>query len=281
VARDILPAVQQALGDRFRLEREIGRGGGARVFLATTPAGERVALKVLHPELLVTVAADRFLREVRLVGQLDHPNIAGIIDSGESDWVVYYTMPYVEGPTLREALNRVRQLPIADTMVVAGQLLDALQHAHEKGMLHRDVKPENIIISHGRVVLVDFGIARAILASGHENLTRSGTALGTCTYMSPEQVRGERDLDQRTDIYSVGSLVFECLTGRPPFQHRADTVVLQKVLNEPAPPVQSLRPDAPAALAAAVDRALLKDPADRWQSALEMKRALSESLTPA
>lgn len=281
MARDILPAVQQALGDRFRLEREIGRGGGARVFLATTRAGERVALKVLHPELLVTVAADRFLREVRLTGQLDHPNIARILETGESDWVVYYTMPFVEGPTLREALNRVRQLPIGDAVQVAGQLLDALQHAHERGILHRDVKPENIIISHGRVVLVDFGIARAILASAHENLTRSGTALGTCTYMSPEQVRGERDLDQRTDIYSVGSLVFECLTGRPPFQHRADTVVLQKVLNEPAPPVQSLRPDAPSALAAAVDRALLKDPADRWQSALEMKRALSGTLAPA
>jgi serine/threonine-protein kinase len=281
VARDILPAVQQALGDRFQLEREIGRGGGARVFLATTPAGERVAVKVLHPELLVTVAADRFLREVRLTGQLDHPNIARILETGESDWVVYYTMPFVEGPTLREALNRVRQLPIGDAVQVASQLLDALQHAHERGILHRDVKPENIIISHGRVMLVDFGIARAILASAHENLTRSGTALGTCTYMSPEQVRGESDIDQRSDIYSVGSLVFECLAGRPPFQHKVDTVVLHKVLNEPAPPVQSLRPDTPAALAAAVDRALLKEPADRWQSAAEMKRALSGALAPA
>ena len=244
------------------------------MFLATTPSGDQVALKVLHPELLVTVAAERFLREVRLTGQLDHPNIARIIETGESDWVVYYTMPYVEGPTLREALNRVRQLPIADAMQVAGQLLDALQHAHERGILHRDVKPENIIISHGRVILVDFGIARAILASAHENLTRSGMALGTCTYMSPEQIRGERALDQRTDIYSVGSLIFECLAGRPPFQHKADTAVLQMVLNEPAPPVRSFRPDTPPGLAEAVDRALHKEPADRWQSAAAMKAAM-------
>ena len=205
MARDILPAVQQALGDRFRLEREIGRGGGARVFLATTPAGERVALKVLHPELLVTVAADRFLREVRLTrpARPSEHRPASSTRARATGWCTTRCR-IVEGPTLREALNRVRQLPIDDAMQVAGQLLDALQHAHERGILHRDVKPENIIISHGRVVLVDFGIARAILASGHENLTRSGMALGTCTYMSPEQVRGERDLDQRTDIYSVG-----------------------------------------------------------------------------
>jgi serine/threonine protein kinase len=281
VAREILPEVQKALGDRFRVEREIGRGGGARVFLATKPTGEQVALKVLHPELLVTVAAERFLREVRLTGQLDHPNIARIIETGESDWVVYYTMPYVEGPTLREALTRVHHLPVADAMQVAGQLLDALQHAHERGILHRDVKPENIIISHGRVILVDFGIARAILASANENLTRSGMALGTCTYMSPEQIRGERALDQRTDIYSVGSLIFECLAGRPPFQHKADTVVLQMVLNEPAPPVRALRPDTPPPLAAAVDRALAKLPSDRWQTALEMKQAMGGALAPA
>ena len=281
MARDILPAVQQALGDRFRLEREIGRGGGARVFLAETPAGEMVALKVLHPELLVTVAADRFLREVRLTGQLDHPNIARVLETGSADWDLYYTMPYVQGPTLREALLRVRQLPIADATEVAAQLLDALHHAHERGIVHRDVKPENIIISNGRVILVDFGIARAILASAQENLTRSGMALGTCTYMSPEQVRGERNIDQRSDIYSVGSLMFECLAGRTPFQHKAETLVLQKVLNEPAPPVESLRPETPASLAHAVNRALAKEPPDRWQSAAEMKRALMGALTPA
>ncbi|MCU0620617.1 MAG: serine/threonine protein kinase, partial [Gemmatimonadales bacterium] len=206
MARDILPGIQQTLAGLFQVEREIGRGGGARVFLATDGEGRRVALKVLHPELLVTVAADRFLREVRLAGALDHPNIATLLDSGERDWVVYYTMTYVEGPTLREAMQRVRQLPPDDVRRIAEQLLDALQHAHERGIIHRDVKPENVIISRGKVILVDFGIARAILASAHENLTRSGVALGTCTYMSPEQIRGERALDQRSDLYSLGSL---------------------------------------------------------------------------
>jgi serine/threonine-protein kinase len=275
VARDILPAVQQALGDLFRVERELGRGGGARVFLATDQAGQQVALKVLHPELLVTVAAERFLREVRLAGKLDHPHIASVIDSGERDWVVYYTMAYIEGPTLRQALDRVRILPVADAAMVADQLLDALGHAHSHGIIHRDVKPENVIVSHGKVVLVDFGIARAILASANENLTRSGMALGTCTYMSPEQIRGERTIDHRSDIYSTGSLIFECLTGRPPFSHKIETMVLQKVLTEEPPPVQSLRPDTPASLARAIDRALRKEPAERWQSADEMREALT------
>jgi serine/threonine protein kinase len=244
------------------------------VFLATTPSGEQVALKVLHPELLVTVAAERFLREVRLTGQLDHPNIARIIETGESDWVVYYTMPYVEGPTLREALTRVRQLPIADAMQVAGQLLDALQHAHERGILHRDVKPENIIISHGRVILVDFGIARAILASAHENLTRSGMALGTCTYMSPEQIRGLRDIDHRSDLYSLACVLFECLTGRTPFVHKVEGIVLQKHLTEAPPRVDTLRSDTPKRLADVIEKALAKEPADRWPTAAAMRAAL-------
>lgn len=277
MAREILPAVQQALGGLFQVEREIGRGGGARVFLATDREGRRVALKVLHPELLVTVAAERFLREVRLAGALDHPNIANLLDSGERDWVVYYTMEYIEGPTLREALTRVRQLPPDDARRVAEQLLDALAHAHERGIIHRDVKPENVIISRGKVILVDFGIARAILASAHENLTRSGMALGTCTYMSPEQIRGERTIDQRSDLYSLGSLLFECLAGRPPFQHKVEAVVLQKVLSEDPPPLRSLRPDTPPALAAVIDRALAKDPDLRWPTALAMRDALVEA----
>jgi serine/threonine-protein kinase len=278
VARDILPAVQQALGDLFQVERELGRGGGARVFLARDQQGRQVALKVLHPELLVTVAAERFLREVRLAGKLDHPNIASLIDSGERDWVVYYTMQYVEGPTLRQALDRVRQLPVADAVEVGNQLLGALGHAHAHGIVHRDVKPENVIISRGRVMLVDFGIARAILASAHENLTRSGMALGTCTYMSPEQIRGERAIDHRADVYSMGSLLFECLVGRPPFQHKVEALVLQKVLTEAAPPVQSLRPDVPAGLAAAIERALRKEPEERWPTAEAMRDALAGTI---
>ncbi len=272
--RDILPAVQQMLADLFVIEREIGRGGGARVYRATDRSGRVVALKVLHPELRVTVAADRFLREVRLAARLDHPNIAALLDSGERDWVVYYTMPYVEGPTLREALARVRQLPVADAVHLGAALLDALQHAHSLGIVHRDVKPENIIIARDRPVLVDFGIAKAIVDSSGEQLTRSGIALGTCHYMSPEQVRGERSIDQRSDLYSVATVLFECLAGRTPFAHRMEGVVLQKVLNEPAPPIRSLRPEVPAGLAHAIDRALAKEPADRWPTALAMQQAL-------
>jgi len=274
VARDILAAVQQALGTLYTLEREIGRGGGARVFLARNEAGTEVALKVLHPELAVTVAADRFLREVRLAGRLDHPSIATLLDSGERDWVVYYAMTYCPGPTLREALNRSRMLPPADVARVANDLLGALAHAHAQNIVHRDVKPENIVISGGRTMLLDFGIAKAIMESASEHLTRSGVALGTCTYMSPEQIRGLREIDHRSDLYSLACVLFECLAGRPPFVHKVEGIVLQKHLAEEPPPVESFRPETPAALAAAVARGLAKEPADRWPSALAMQEAL-------
>ena len=274
LARDILAAVQQALGDLYTLERELGRGGGARVFLARSRAGEEVALKVLHPELAVTVAADRFLREVRLASRLDHPNIAQLLDSGERDWVVYYAMTYCPGPTLREGLTRARHLPADDVMRLARDLLSALEHAHERNIVHRDVKPENIVVSGGRTVLLDFGIAKAIADSASEHLTRSGVALGTCTYMSPEQIRGLREIDHRSDLYSLACVLFESLAGRPPFVHKVEGIVLQKHLNEAPPPVESLRLETPPALAAAIARALEKEPADRYPSAAAMLEAL-------
>lgn len=274
MARDILAAVQQALGDLYTLEREVGRGGGARVFLARNRDGAQVALKVLHPELAVTVAADRFLREVRLASRLDHPNIATLLDSGERDWVVYYAMTYCPGPTLREGLTRARALPPDDVMRLAHDLLSALEHAHGSNIVHRDVKPENIVISGGRTILLDFGIAKAIADSAAEHLTRSGVALGTCTYMSPEQIRGLRAIDHRSDLYSLGCVLFECLAGRPPFVHKVEGIVLQKHLSEAPPPVESLRPETPASLAAVIARALAKEPGDRWPSASAMQDAL-------
>jgi serine/threonine-protein kinase len=274
LARDILAAVQQAIGDLYTLEREIGRGGGARVFLARNREGTEVALKVLHPELAVTVAADRFLREVRLAGRLDHPNIATLVDSGERDWVVFYAMTYCPGPTLREALDRARHLPADDVMRLAHDLLSALEHAHESNIVHRDVKPENIVISGGRAILLDFGIAKAIADSASEHLTRSGVALGTCTYMSPEQIRGLRDIDHRSDLYSLACVLFESLAGRPLFAHSVEGIVLQKHLSEVPPPVESIRAETPPALAAAIARALAKEPADRWPSAAAMHQAL-------
>jgi serine/threonine-protein kinase len=274
MARDLFSAVQQALGSLYTLEREIGRGGGARVFLARTPDGSEVALKVLHPELAVTVAADRFLREVRLAGKLDHPNIAKLLDSGEVDWVVYYTMSYFPGPTLREGITRARSLPVDDVIRLANDLLGALQHAHGHNIVHRDVKPENILISDGKTMLLDFGIAKAIADSASENLTRSGVALGTCTYMSPEQIRGLRAIDHRSDLYSLACVLFECLTGHAPFVHKVEGIVLQKHLTEPPPRLESVRPDAPKALADVIDRALAKEPVDRWPTAAAMRQAL-------
>jgi serine/threonine protein kinase len=273
--RDMLQLVRQAFTGRYEVEREIGRGGNARIFLATDPAGHQVALKILHPELLISVAADRFLREIRLASRLSHPHIAGILDSGEHDWLVYYVMSYVEGPTLRETLDRSRRLTVAETVRLAGDLLDALDHAHRHDIIHRDVKPANVVLSANGAVLLDFGIARAVAASGNDQLTRSGIAVGTSTYMSPEQIAALPGMDHRCDLYSVGVVLFECLAGEPPFVNRNEAVVLQLHLTQPAPDVRTLRPDTPADLAAGIARALAKKPEDRWPSAGAMREALA------
>jgi eukaryotic-like serine/threonine-protein kinase len=277
VRRDMLALVRQAFTNRYEVEREIGRGGNARIFLARDPNGQPVALKILHPELLVSVAADRFLREIRLASQLKHPNIARLLDSGEKDWLVYYVMSYAEGPTLRERLDQSRQLSIPETLRIASDLLDALAHAHSHGIIHRDVKPANVVLSSDGAVLLDFGIARAVIASGSDQLTRSGIAVGTSTYMSPEQITALADIDHRSDIYSMGCMLFECLAGQAPFYHRNEAVVLQFHLTQPAPDVRSLRSDTPATLAAGIAKALAKAPQDRWCSATEMRAAISEA----
>jgi serine/threonine protein kinase len=271
----MLALVRQAFTGRYEVEREIGKGGNARIFLATDPAGRVVALKILHPELLVSVAADRFLREIRIASQLSHPHIASILDSGEHDWLVYYVMSYVEGPTLREALDRSPRLSIADTVRLASDLLDALDHAHRHDVIHRDVKPANIVLSSNGAVLLDFGIARAVAASGSDQLTRSGIAVGTSSYMSPEQITAQPNMDHRCDLYSVGVVLFECLAGQPPFVNRNEAVVLQLHLTQPAPDVRTQRPETPRELAAGIARALAKRPEDRWPSAAAMKDALS------
>jgi serine/threonine protein kinase len=274
IRRDLLPIVQKALGERYRLHREIGRGGAARVFLAEDPAGARVALKVLHPELQVSVTAERFLREIKLVSRIDHPLVARVLDSGEADWLVYYVMPFIDGPTLRTHLDSVRQLSVDDTIRLGRDLLSALGAAHRIGIVHRDVKPENVVLSAKGAVLLDFGIARAIEAAGTAQLTRSGITVGTSHYMSPEQVQAASDIDHRTDLYSVGCLLYEGLAGHAPFRHPNEVVVLQMHLNEPTPDVRTSRPDAPDALVAVIMRALTKDREGRWQTAAEMAEAL-------
>jgi eukaryotic-like serine/threonine-protein kinase len=271
----MLALVRQAFTDRYDVEREIGKGGNARIFLARDPSGLRVALKILHPELLVSVAADRFLREIRLASQLDHPHIAKLLDSGERDWLIYYVMSYIEGATLREYLDTSSRLSIVETLRIAGDLLDALSHAHGLGIIHRDVKPANVVVSAEGAILLDFGIARAVAASGTDQLTRSGIAVGTSTYMSPEQITAATSIDHRCDLYSVGCLLYECLAGQPPFYHRNEAVVLQLHLTQAAPDVRTIRSDTPAELALAIARALAKNPADRWPSATAMRDALA------
>jgi eukaryotic-like serine/threonine-protein kinase len=271
----MLALVRQAFTGRYDVEREIGRGGNARIFLAKNPAGQHVALKILHPELLVSVAADRFLREIRLASQLDHPHIAKLLDSGEQEWLVYYVMSYAEGATLREYLDGSNRMTVAETLRLADDLLDALEHAHSRKIIHRDVKPANVVLSANGAILLDFGIARAVAASGSDQLTRSGIAVGTSTYMSPEQITALTDIDYRCDLYSLGCMLFECLTGQPPFVHRNEAVVLQLHLTQPAPDVRTLRPDIPAYLASAIAKALTKTPQDRWASASAMREALA------
>ncbi|HEY8256214.1 MAG TPA: serine/threonine-protein kinase [Gemmatimonadales bacterium] len=273
--RDMLALVRQAFQGRYEVEREIGKGGNARIFLARHPDGHQVALKILHPELLVSVAADRFLREIRVTSQLNHPHIARLLDSGEREWLVFYVMTYAEGPTLREYMTQHKALPLPDVVKVAGELLGALDHAHGHGFIHRDVKPENVVLSPEGAVLLDFGIARAVTASGKDRLTRSGIAVGTSTYMSPEQISALQEIDHRSDIYSLGCVLFECLAGQPPFINRNEAVVLQMHLTQPAPDIRELRPDVPAVIAGAITRALAKTPGDRWETAAAMRDALA------
>ncbi len=234
-----------------------------------------VALKVMHPELTVTVTADRFLREIEYLRKMDHPNISKLVDYGESDWLIYYVMEYVKGPNLRTYLERVNRCSLEETRRIAIDLLNALDYAHGMGVVHRDVKPDNIVLAGTGAVLMDFGIARAVAQSAEDRLTRSGFAVGTSMYMSPEQISGEGVIDHRSDVYSLGCVLFECLTGRPPFESKKEEAIFAMHQKEPAVDVRSLRKDMPASMAAAVNRSLQKNPGDRWQSADAMRQQIS------
>ncbi len=206
MARELIGRLRQALGDRYTVITEVGRGGNATLYGAYDRDGRKVAIKVLHPELAVSVAADRFLREMRYAAAFDHPHIAPLLDSGETDYLLWFVMPFVAGETLRKVLRRERMLPIDRAVQVATEVLDALGHAHQHGFAHRDIKPDNIVLSSegDGAILVDFGIARAIASSGEDRVTRSGFVVGTEEYMSPEQAGGHPDIDGRTDLYSLG-----------------------------------------------------------------------------
>ncbi|MDX2193747.1 MAG: serine/threonine-protein kinase [Gemmatimonadales bacterium] len=271
--RDLTEVVRKAFEGRYAVERELGRGGAARVFLARGADGVPVALKVLHPELQASVTAERFLREVRVLNQIDHPLVTRVLDSGMQDYFVFYVMPFEEGDTLRAALDRSPIMPLPQVLRLARDLLDALGAAHRHEIVHRDVKPENILLAPRGAVLLDFGIARAVEAATPDRLTRSGITVGTSGYMSPEQIQA-LPLDARSDVYSVGCVLFECLAGRPPFAHRSEHIVLQLHLKEAPPDVRVYRPEVPPGIAAAIGKALLKDREQRWPSAAALRDAL-------
>jgi serine/threonine-protein kinase len=272
---DLLERLQSALADRYTIERELGRGGMAVVYLAHDLRHDRsVALKVLRPELAVTLGAERFLREIRIAAGLTHPHILPLLDSGEADGFLYYVMPYVAGESLRDRLEREGQLPVEDALKIASEVADALGSAHKQNVIHRDIKPENILLEEGHAVVADFGIARAVTAAGGEQLTETGIAIGTPTYVSPEQASGERNLDGRSDLYSLGCVLFEMLSGQPPFSGAAVDSIVYQHLSVEAPPITNLRPTVQPEVAAALQRALAKNPADRFSPAAQFADAL-------
>ena len=265
----------RALGERYLLEREIGRGGMATIYLAREREGGRaVAVKVMHPELVQSIGTDRFLREVDIARSLAHPRIVSLYESGEVNGVLYYAMQYVEGETLFSRVSREHQLGIDDAIRIAQDVAEALGYAHRHGVLHRDVKPENILLGNGRAFVTDFGLARAIGAANYRRLTETGVIVGTVFYMSPEQLREDPDLDQRTDIYSLGCLLYEMLIGLPPYPGTSINQLITRILKAPVPSARRERTDVPAAVDNAITRALSKTPSDRFATAEEFAAAL-------
>jgi serine/threonine-protein kinase len=266
-----------ALSDQYTLEREIGIGGMATVYLARDIKHDRqVALKVLRPELSSAMGAERFPREIRLVASFNHPHILSLYDSGQSAGFLYYVMPFVEGETLAQRLQREHQLPISDTLRILGEVADALAYAHERGVVHRDIKPANVLLSGRHAVVADFGVAKALAASAGDQLTTVGIAVGTPQYMAPEQAMGEAGIDHRVDIYALGCLAYEMLTGEPPFSGRSAQAVLSAHVMETVADPREKRATIPDALAELVMKCLDKQPADRWQSAAEVRNRLEE-----
>ena len=264
-----------ALADRYRIERELGQGGMATVYLAHDLRHEReVAIKVLHPDLGAALGGERFLSEIKTTARLQHPHILPLLDSGEADGLLYYVMPYVPGETLRTRLERERQLPIDAALRIAREVADALSAAHAIGIIHRDIKPENILLQGGHALVADFGIALAVQHAGGARMTQTGLSLGTPQYMSPEQAMGERAIGAQSDIYALGAVTYEMLTGDPPFTGSSVQAIVARVLSERPTPLRTLRDTVPPHVELAVLTALAKLPADRFASASEFAAAL-------
>ena len=275
-------SVSGVIGERFAIERELGRGGMATVYLARDRKHDRlVAVKVLRPEIASLLGPERFLREIRTAANLQHPHILSLHDSGEADGVLYYVMPYVEGESLRDRLQREPQLPLAEASRIAREVAEALDYAHARGIVHRDIKPENILLSGGHALLMDFGIARAISTAGANSLTESGLAIGTPAYMPPEQASGDQSLDGRADVYALGCVLYEMLAGHPPFWGTTQQEILRRHALDQVPPVRTARPELPEAVEHLVRRALAKTPADRFDTAASFRVACEDLMSPA
>ncbi len=263
------------LADRYRIERELGQGGMATVYLAEDlKHARKVAIKVLRPELAMALGAERFLREIATTANLRHPHILPLYDSGEAAGFLYYVMPLVEGESLRDRLTRQKQLPIDEALAIAREVADALGYAHQRGVIHRDIKPENILLEGGHAVVADFGIARAVSAAGGARLTETGLSIGTPLYMSPEQAAADPDLDGRSDLYSLGCVLYEMLGGQPPFTGPMAEIVTRQHMITDAAPITNLRPTVSPEVAGALARSLAKNPADRFNPVAQFADAL-------
>jgi serine/threonine protein kinase/tetratricopeptide (TPR) repeat protein len=278
----------KALESKYRINRELGKGGMATVYLAEDLRhGRDVAVKVLHPDLSSALGADRFLREIRLAARLNHPHILPLFDSGEADGFLYYVMPYVEGESLRDLLNREGRLPIDQACTIARSVAGALDYANRNRIVHRDIKPENIMINEGEAMVMDFGIAKALTAASNDTLTQIGMVVGTPAYVSPEQAAGDIEIDGRSDQYSLGCVVFEMLSGERPFSGPTAQAVLNKRFTEPAPSLRKKAKDVPEETDAAVSKAMAQDAAKRFTTSGEFAKAMvpltvtTPTMTPA
>ncbi len=273
---DQLDRLKTALADRYTIEYELGSGGMATVYLAEDLKHHRkVAVKVLRPELAAVLGAERFVQEITTTANLQHPHILPLFDSGEADSFLYYVMPFIDGDTLRDKLNRETQLGIEEAVKITTDVADALDYAHRNNVIHRDIKPENILLHDGRPMVADFGIALAVSAAAGGRMTETGLSLGTPHYMSPEQATAEKDLTNRSDIYSLGCVLYEMLTGSPPHVGSTAQQIIMKIVTEDAQPVTELRKSVPPHVAAATAKSLEKLPADRFHSAAEFAEALA------
>jgi TolB-like protein/tRNA A-37 threonylcarbamoyl transferase component Bud32 len=277
-----LDRLRTALAERYAIEGEIGAGGMATVYLADDlKHGRKVAVKVLRPELAAALGPDRFPREIRILARLQHPHILPLLDSGESDGFLYYTMPFIDGESLRQRIDRDGPLPVHEAVRITREVADALASAHAAGILHRDIKPGNVMLSGRHALVMDFGIAKAVSDAGGQTLTTVGVAIGTPVYMSPEQCTGSDDLDQRSDIYALGIMAYEMLTGRPPFQGKNAQATLSAQILEKPKQITEARPAVSSALSEFVMRCLEKQPDDRWQTTEELVPILESLGTPS